>query len=159
MGSSARVAAVGRWLCLAAAVLGALGLVGWFSGARALTQPFPTRAPMMPNTAASLMLLGAAGAIVDRDRLRRGVARVAAGIVLALGLLTLGEYAFGVDLGIDEVLVRTAVPSIGRCRKSVTPGVVPCCPATKPLFTRSPRPGRAGRLTENRALVKSGLIK
>jgi PAS domain S-box-containing protein len=96
-------------------MLGAAGLVGWLTGARWLVQALPNHAPMMPNTAMSVLLLGVAGALPRRNRMQRVVALVAAGIVLAVAAATLAEYAFGVDLRIDELLVRTGVgPFPGR---------------------------------------------
>jgi PAS domain S-box-containing protein len=108
---------VGQKLCSVGAALGVLALVGWWTGARALTTIVPHPLPMMPNTALSLALLGVAGALARRGG--HGPAAIAARtigtLVLVLALATLYEYAWGVDLGIDEILARTETgPHPGR---------------------------------------------
>src|SRR4051812_26998118 len=77
----------GRLLCLGAAALGAIGLVGWVAGAPALTTIVPGQPPMMPNTALGLMLVGGAGALrpgEGRGGVQRTLSLVAALAALAL---------------------------------------------------------------------------
>ena len=114
----ARVTTVSRWLCLAGASLGALGLVGWMSRREFLLTLVPGQPPMMPNTALALTLLGMTGAALGRGRpgaAARTASAFAALIVLAVGIGTLAEYALGVDLGIDQLLIPSELgPYPGR---------------------------------------------
>ena len=116
--SDRSAAAVGRWLCLVGATLGALGLVGWTTGATFLTTIVPGQPPMMPNTSVALVLIGVAGALrsqEDAGRVRRIVSLVAALLVLAIGAATLMQYLLQTDLGIDELVIRSeAGPYPGR---------------------------------------------
>ena len=85
------------------AALGLIVMGGWGVGSRLLVQVSPTFAPMQFNTALGFMCAGAGliGLVYARHRLV-----VALGSLIAtIGLLTLFEYASGVDLGIDELLV------------------------------------------------------
>src|SRR5688572_20674093 len=114
--SGFRTATLGRLLCFAGAALGVLGLVGWTTGVTALTTFIPGRPTMMPNTALALALIGVAGGLQDRATpMRRTLCGLAALIVLAIGAGTLAEYALGLDLRIDQLLLRTDVgPHAGR---------------------------------------------
>jgi PAS domain S-box-containing protein len=72
---------------------------------------------MMPNTALSLTLIGAAGALRRRSATgaRRTLAILAAIVVLALSVATLAEYALDLDLHIDQLLIPSgAGPYPGR---------------------------------------------
>ncbi|MBS1148842.1 MAG: diguanylate cyclase/phosphodiesterase & domain with sensor(s), partial [Myxococcaceae bacterium] len=103
----ARVARVGQGLCLAGAALGALGLVGWSTGATILTTLVPDQPPMMPNTALALLVIGAAGALRHSEqpgRMRRTLSLLGATAVLALGVGTFAEYVFDLTLPIDQLL-------------------------------------------------------
>lgn len=104
--ASGRLASLGQKLCLAAAALGVIGLVGWFFGVAWFTVIVPGQPPMMPNTALGLLLVGIGGALrrVGATRRRRVAAIAAAGLALALGLGTLAEYVFGLDLHIDRLV-------------------------------------------------------
>ena len=102
-------ARTGRWLCLAGATAGGLGLLGGILGVRFLTTIVPGGPQMVPNTALGLLLVGGAGALrclVDAGRVRRGLAILASLLVLAIGIGTLAEYAWGVDLVLDRLIVR-----------------------------------------------------
>lgn len=117
-GASRRSAAAGRRLCLAGAALGALGLLGWITGATRLTAVLPGQPPMMPNTALALLLIGAAGALRrsrQAGRGRRALSMLAAGVVLTISVGTLAEYLLTVDLHIDQrLLFSDAGPYPGR---------------------------------------------
>lgn len=58
-----RTAVLGRRCCVAGAGLGALGFLGHLIGATWLTMMIPRQPTMMPNTALSLGLVSAAGAL------------------------------------------------------------------------------------------------
>jgi PAS domain S-box-containing protein len=114
-----RAITTGRSLCLAGAALGAIGLLGWITGPRALTTIIPGQPPMMPNTGLGLVLLGLAGGLRrqrgERTSLQAVFAWLASLAVLAIGLGTLAEYGLRIDLGIDEWLIASqAGPYPGR---------------------------------------------
>lgn len=111
-------AQLGRMCCVGAAALGVLGLIGWVTGAHSLTTIVPGQPPMMPNTAIGLLLLGAAGVLRHRrcpGRPRRAIAILFAIAVLGIGSGTLAQYVLGIDLGLDQLLLRTELgPYPGR---------------------------------------------
>jgi PAS domain S-box-containing protein len=87
-----------------AVALGAVVLVGWYLHEPALIQVSPAFVPMQYNTALGFALGGAALLLVTRSLDRW--APLAGGIVLAIGVLTLIEYVFGVELKIDQLLME-----------------------------------------------------
>jgi PAS domain S-box-containing protein len=99
-------------------MLGAVGLSGNIVGSSALTTFVPGQPAMMPNTAFGLLLIGGAGALCQREeggRLRRALSVMAALVVLAMGIGTLAEYAFDINLHIDQLLLEMqAEPHPGR---------------------------------------------
>jgi signal transduction histidine kinase len=106
-GASAAVVAVGLAV-----------LLGWLLDIAALKSVWSGLATMKPNTALAFCLAGASAYLSasagsrDGSR-RRSVARIAALLVALLGLLTLGEYAFGWDLGIDQLLFHDQASTTG----------------------------------------------
>jgi signal transduction histidine kinase len=101
-----------RWLAPAAAgfalLVGTAVLVGWLLDVPSLRAIFPGLAAMKANTAAGLLLSGAALWLIrPSPPLSRSVwlARLLAGAVTTLALLTLAEHALARDLGIDQLLV------------------------------------------------------
>jgi PAS domain S-box-containing protein len=105
---------VGRWVAavpivvgVAVIVLGLTVLVGWHAGWPRLIQLHPTFAPMKYNTA--LCFLCSGGALLAIGRKARRVGVLLGGIVTLVGLLTLAEYVFDADLGIDQLLFRTYI--------------------------------------------------
>ncbi len=98
-------------LRLAAAVpllIGAFWLTAWFSGAAALWSAGPS-ATVKTNMALGQFLIGVALFLLTptepapwRHRLGLG----AAACVFIIGILTLGEHLFAVDLGIDQLLAK-----------------------------------------------------
>jgi PAS domain S-box-containing protein len=109
-------AAAPLFLGLLAACLGVTVLIGWAFDVAALKTVFPGLVTMKANTALGLLLCGVALALLSREKagstLRFCIAALA-GMVIALGSLTLGEYFFGWNLGIDELLFRDAIVSVG----------------------------------------------
>jgi PAS domain S-box-containing protein len=93
---------------LAVALIGALVLAGWFLHIAALISLLPNSATMKPNTATLFVLLGSAVLILLRAPVgpAHALARGIAGVVILVAVLTLVEYAGGVDLGIDQRLIR-----------------------------------------------------
>lgn len=119
-GTGSRHAPPSTMLVLAAGCLlvplGALVVVGWYTRSLALVQVVPTMAPMQMNTALGFVGIGVAllASVLGRPSL----AVAASLLVAALGALTVSEYASGLDLGIDRLLVEpwttTLTTSPGR---------------------------------------------
>jgi PAS domain S-box-containing protein len=113
-----RTTNLGRGLCLGGAALGAIGLIGWLTGAQALVAIVPGQPAMMPNTALALLLLGMAGASLHDKQLPRATRLLSLSVglmVLAIGLGTLAEYALDIPFSIDQLLIPSeAGPYPGR---------------------------------------------
>jgi PAS domain S-box-containing protein len=106
-------------------VLGLTVLVGWFSHTAALVQFLPRLPPMTRNAAASFVLCGLALMMAAR-RSARWLVAVCAGIVSVLSFLTLGEYIFGVNAGIDELLGPAYVSARLSSRGRMWPAAAIC---------------------------------
>lgn len=95
-----------RLAAVAVASLALLVLAGWAFAIPLLKSVLPGAVAMKPNAAVGLLLCAGALFILGHrpspNRLR--VARALALCVMALGLVTLGEYLFGWRLGVDEWL-------------------------------------------------------
>lgn len=93
-----------------AIAVGVLVLFGWVFGLAPLKSVFSGLAAMKANTALGFILAGASlwAATLPRAAGRQPlmVARICGGAVLLLGLLVLAEYLTGVNVGIDQLLVR-----------------------------------------------------
>ncbi|MBT4823010.1 MAG: hypothetical protein HON70_45310, partial [Lentisphaerae bacterium] len=84
--------------------LGLTVLVGWYTHSETLIQVLPAFVPMQYNTAVGFLLAGIGLLLAGFGRPR--LAMVCGGVVLALGLVTLAQYVFGVGLGIDQLLME-----------------------------------------------------
>lgn len=91
-----------------AAILGLAGMAGWLLDIQVFRVILPGLASMKLNTALCMLLLAAAGlARVDRQGSRLApLAKLLAGVILTISLLTLLQYATGADLGIDQWFVE-----------------------------------------------------
>ncbi|MDE2136251.1 MAG: GGDEF domain-containing protein [Gammaproteobacteria bacterium] len=90
-----------------AAAIGCLVLVGgWALGVPALKSVLPGLATMKPNTAVGLGGLGAGLALCAQGGRWCVVGKLAASVALAVALLTLAEYAFAWNAGIDQLIFR-----------------------------------------------------
>jgi signal transduction histidine kinase len=97
-----------------AAVLGITVLTGWYTHNITLIQIHPAFVPMQYNTAMGFLLggFGLLAFVIKRPYL----AMIVGGVVATLGGLTLVEYIFDLELGIDQlvmehyVLVKTSHP-------------------------------------------------
>ncbi len=107
-----RSGALSKSLCLLAAVLPLLGAAGWIFEIDRLKQIHPELPAMQPNTAFGLLLCAIAALLTSSDPRprRQRVAGILAVAVSVLGLLTLAEYTFGWDLGIDHILIASSTP-------------------------------------------------
>jgi two-component system CheB/CheR fusion protein len=98
-----------------AAAIGALGLFGTFVDIRWLASVRSGLVAIKVNTAVAIVLAALSlGLQIERrpgPRLR--VARACAGVVGAIGLLTLLEDLLGVDLGIDQLLWHEPLGAVG----------------------------------------------
>jgi hypothetical protein len=101
--------ATGRWptylaagSALFAVALGVAVLAGWFLHIPTLIQIRPHLLPMPRNAAASFVLCGLALLSLAAGG-PRWLVVVCAGSAGALGLLTILEFVFGVNLGVDEL--------------------------------------------------------
>ncbi len=99
-----------RWpdlvLVGAAGVSAALGLavlIGWHTRTVSLVRPAPGFVSMMYNTAAGFVLCGVG--LLAAAYGRRRLATAGGVLAAAIGLSTLVQYVFGVDLGIDQLLI------------------------------------------------------
>ncbi|WP_224246291.1 sensor histidine kinase [Hyalangium gracile] len=106
---------------LLAMLVAVLDLIGWWLGQLSLVRvvPMPHSGVMMPNTAVGLFLCGASLWLARKpgaSSLRRGVSHALALAAVVLGGLTLSEYLFGVDLGIDLILFPETVRSLAPYR-------------------------------------------
>jgi diguanylate cyclase (GGDEF)-like protein/PAS domain S-box-containing protein len=94
--------------------LGIIVLAGWYTHTVALIQVHASFVPMQYNTAMGFFLSGL-GLLAFAFK-RTGLAIIGGGVVATIGSLTLVEYIFGLDLGIDQllmehyVLVKTSHP-------------------------------------------------
>ncbi|MQA30727.1 MAG: response regulator [Luteitalea sp.] len=97
--------------------LGLTVLAGWLTYNATLIQLRPELPPMSRNAAACFLLCGSALLMVARRSARLTVV-VFAGTAGAVGLLTLAEFVFNVDAGIDQILgpsyITVAMSSPGR---------------------------------------------
>jgi PAS domain S-box-containing protein len=102
-----------------AVMLGMMVLLGWYTKNHVLLQMLPSLVPMQYNSALCFLLSGA-GLILARFR-RLFFTRLLGLLVGSIGLLTLAEYAFNVNLHIDELLMKyyTTVESIFPGRMAV----------------------------------------
>lgn len=88
-------------------LLGSCGLIGWIFDIAVLKSVLPGLVTMKANTAASFVLAGVSLRFqIDSDASppKIWIARACALLVLAVGLLTMAEYALGMDAGIDQIL-------------------------------------------------------
>jgi len=132
--SNARILSILRSYVGTASVLlftlGIIVLIGWYLDIPAFKSILPNLATMKFNVAVGFILAGAslwflkdADVVVQKKR----IGRILAGFVLAIGLLTLGEYLFGWNLGIDQLFVKDLATSAssypGRMPKATAIGL------------------------------------
>ncbi len=84
--------------------LGAIVLMGWYLHEPALIQVNPAFVPMQYNTALGFALSGIA--LLSIAWRWSSIARITGVVVLLIGVLTLCEYLFGVDLHIDQLFME-----------------------------------------------------
>jgi signal transduction histidine kinase/ActR/RegA family two-component response regulator len=100
-------------------LLGVLVLFGWLWKIELFTTFVSGRITMKPNTAIGFLFLGVALFLLTQHSKNRKIqlaCAISATAVILIGLLTLSEYLFHVDLGIDQLLFKDLVqfPYPGR---------------------------------------------
>ncbi|MBI1373096.1 MAG: PAS domain S-box protein [Phycisphaera sp.] len=135
------------------ALLGVTVMAGWYAHSSALIQVVPTFAPMQYNTALGFLLSGVGMIAIGLNRLR--IAGALGVIVTLLGLLTLVEYIFGINLGIDQlfmdyyIMIETSDP--GR----MSPPTAFCFTLTGVSCMIAGRSGLHANLTLKRLLLST----
>ena len=111
--------ALTAWL---SALIGLSGLLGWVLDNPALKSVLPGAVEMKVNTALGLIFSAVALHLHLRlSPARQRGAQVLGAMVLALGLATLGEYLFGWQLGIDELLFLDTTDAYNPFRGRMSP--------------------------------------
>jgi PAS domain S-box-containing protein len=103
--------AVSQVLCACTLFLSLLTGVGWIFEIPLLTSVHSLLPAMQPNTAAALAVSAVAVLITPADpsaRRRASSALFLGSMVALIGLLTLGQYAFGWDVGSDRIFTDAA---------------------------------------------------
>ena len=96
-----------RFAAVCTVAIGMCALGGWALGMPALKSLWPQEAPVEANAAVALLLAGAALYRSSRaPGSRDAYAKYMAAAVLVIGLATLAQHVFDVDLQIDELLFR-----------------------------------------------------
>ena len=90
-----------RTACTIQLAISVAALIGWHAHIPVLTAVPTSATPMWYNTALALALLAVAIGALVRDR--RALATVASAAAFSIGSLTLAQFVFGVDFGIDEL--------------------------------------------------------
>lgn len=95
-------------------VVGSIVLMGWILDIPALKSILPIWVTMKANTAIAFILAGLSLWSLQRSRTPpQPLARLCAGLVLAIGLLTLLQYNTGINLGIDQLLFQEPANTVG----------------------------------------------
>jgi hypothetical protein len=95
-----------------AMLVGSFVLAGWVFGIEALKRVLPGLISMKANTAVAFVFAGIALRLtVGPTPMRRRMALLCGAVVMLIGLASLSEYAFGWELGIDQLLFRDILPS------------------------------------------------
>ncbi len=118
--SRAIVAVVG----LVSAALGALVLIGWHAHLIALVQMRPTLAPMQYNAALCFLLAGVGMFAVSLGRIH--FTQALAGVVIAISGLTLGEYLFRANFGIDQLFFHAYITTLTSHAGRMSPASALC---------------------------------
>jgi len=117
------IALLVRLAAVLTAALGVIVLAGWAFDLPLLKSVLPGAVEMKANTAVGLVLAGCALFILG-NRPSPPLQRLAQALALAvgaLGLATLGEYLFGWQLGIDELLFRDTAGAYNVIRGRMSP--------------------------------------
>ena len=84
--------------------LGMVVLLGWHTHNKALIQINPSFVPMQYNTALGFLLAGLGVMAIGLNLLRGGI--LVGGALVLIGGVTLAQYIFGVNIGLDELFMK-----------------------------------------------------
>jgi PAS domain S-box-containing protein len=128
------------------AALGIIVLTGWALDIDALKSVFPGLVTMKANTALANLFSGLAFAFLSREKVTRRfrfAAVIMAWAVLAISALTLGEYLFGWDLGIDQWLFHDLPGTVGTSQPGrMSPATAFCFVLIGSALLASARPAQ-----------------
>ncbi|MFA5352611.1 MAG: PAS domain S-box protein [Thermodesulfovibrionales bacterium] len=113
---AARFTALSEGMGIAVTAGGLLALTGWVFDIAALKSVYPHLVSMKANTAVCFVLLGISIWLLQERRLTPGTRRIAwvfSFMVSFIGLLTLIEYILKTDFGIDQLLFKEALGTVG----------------------------------------------
>lgn len=108
--------AISRAISILAMAVGTLVLLGWALGIEAFKSLLTGQDVASANAALAILLTGIALRQVQREHpagIRLLVARLCAILTILIGLLTIGEYIFDRDFGIDRLLFPDTPSAIG----------------------------------------------
>ena len=113
-----------------------LVLMGWLFDIAWLKSLQTGLATMKVNTAVCFGLLGLALALSGKEKPRwRQVAWICTGLAAAISVLSLAEYAFGWNLGIDELLFRDLDTAVANYPGRMSPATALCFALTSCSFS------------------------
>lgn len=104
-------------------LLGAIVIVGWFTHTPTLIQVNENFVPMQFNTALCFFLLGIASLSLKKNSV---ISIVGSILVLIISCLTLVEYVFGVNLGIDELFMQHYITTYTSSPGRMAPNTAIC---------------------------------
>ncbi|HEX8158083.1 MAG TPA: PAS domain S-box protein, partial [Solirubrobacteraceae bacterium] len=116
------------------ALIGALIVLGWALGEIIVPSANAVSPAVRLNSGIAFMLAGSALALMGATRVLL-VSRFLGAAVTTIGVLTLSEYVFGTDLGIDHLVFDDRSVSVGRMAPNTAAAFV-CCGAAL-LLARS----------------------
>lgn len=99
----ARLQTLSQWFALVVLTMGIMVIIGWIFNIDLFKSLVPGHASMKFNTAVSFALAGIGLVMIRR---RPVISQVTAVLIILLGSLTLIEYLFGFNLGIDQAVIR-----------------------------------------------------
>jgi len=99
-----RAGLLSKLFALISIVGGTLVLLGWALNIQLLKSVLPGLVSMKANTAIGFVLLGCSLILHENKKYARLFAKFISGVVLLLGLLTLSQYIFNINLGIDQLV-------------------------------------------------------
>ncbi|MBS0479256.1 MAG: PAS domain S-box protein, partial [Proteobacteria bacterium] len=101
-----------------------LALAGWFSGVAVIASVLPGGAPMIANTAAGFLLLGAGTCLLAANR--HGAAQILGGLVALFGAVFLAQFLSGVSFGIDRLIWTERMATIMAAPVRIGPNTASC---------------------------------
>ncbi len=107
------------WAGTLSVLVGGLALVGWEWDITVLKSINPEWVPMKPNAALCFMLTGVAllSSTLAPSVMFVWLSRLCASLVGLIGLLTLAEYVFTLDLGVDQLVYNGPATAVGTVQQ------------------------------------------